>query len=1052
MKKGKRFKKEKKSILLNSAIVLTLVIMAIISILIINTNKDNVLIGKEEKEKIYSSYMSDEIEKLMNEDDGNLVSKKYLITDTRIERIRENTEVAEFKKEFEKEVKIYKDIMLGEEITEGIIKTGMILEERGKVYNLVVTGDINKDGLVNQIDISKIIRGEISDEATEIASKIGIEKIENKIVFGKFELESVEEVKVPEIELINGDLGKNDWYTSEVTLKINQKDENGTKTVYRIKGTEEKEETQVSEETITLSNDGVYKVIAYTYGKEGNKSEIAQKIIKINKTGIEATVNYSTTENTTYSVIATVTFNKEGITITNNEGKNTYEFTENGEFEFTYEDEMGRTGTITAKVDWIKQEEIVGQDGEWKYFINNDNTIQLTRYLGNKTDLIVPAQYDGYQVYAVGNQYATETTKTCYNIFGETSRSNTTIKKLTIEEGIKEIKVGAFFRCSGITGDLIIPDSVTKIGYAAFVQCTSLDGNLVLSKNLKEIHFGAFNACSKLTGNLNLPDTLEVIDDYSFYGCSALTGDLVIPNNVERIGKSAFYNCAGFNGTLKLSDKLEDIGKYAFYQCSKLTGDLIIPNNVKSIGYAAFYKCTGVNGTLELSNKLETIEGFAFEGCKRLTGDLIIPDSVTIIGNTAFQNCSGFDGKLKLPKDLSKIEKYTFFKCTGLTGDLIIPDGVTDIGSAAFYQCAGFEGTLQLSKELQTIEGFAFYHCSGFTGDLVIPDNVTSIGESAFSTTIGFKGKLKLSNKLVTIGKFAFNESTGYTGDLIIPDSVKEIGGAAFQQCESFDGELVLSKNLEYIGDFAFNKCSRLKNKKIQIPATLKKIGDDYTLDGVNVGLGSHIMYNLGAHAGNFEEFEVDENNQYFKAVDGVLYTKDGKRLVIYPTCKKNETYEILEGVQILDILSIAGNITMKTLIVPDSLIIEGTSEDDDTVINNALYSYNSVENIEAKETNPNYKSVDGVLYTKDMKEVVSIASGRTKAVTIPDGVETIRERAVYWNQIYYKKISNMYIPASLVNISDATMSRINSGTVKVEVSADNPVFTTDANNDLIRK
>ena len=956
MKKGKRFKKEKKSILLNSAIVLTLVIMAIISILIINTNKDNVLIGKEEKEKIYSSYMSDEIEKLMNEDDGNLVSKKYLITDTRIERIRENTEVAEFKKEFEKEVKIYKDIMLGEEVTEGIIKTGMILEERGKVYNLVVTGDINKDGLVNQIDISKIIRGEISDEATEIASKIGIEKIENKIVFGKFELESVEEVKVPEIELINGDLGKNDWYTSEVTLKINQKDENGTKTVYRIKGTEEKEETQVSEETITLSNDGVYKVIAYTYGKEGNKSEIAQKIIKINKTGIEATVNYSTTENTTYSVIATVTFNKEGITITNNEGKNTYEFTENGEFEFTYEDEMGRTGTITAKVDWIKQEEIVGQDGEWKYFINNDNTIQLTRYLGNKTDLIVPAQYDGYQVYAVGNQYATETTKTCYNIFGETSRSNTTIKKLTIEEGIKEIKVGAFFRCSGITGDLIIPDSVTKIGYAAFVQCTSLDGNLVLSKNLKEIHFGAFNACSKLTGNLNLPDTLEVIDDYSFYGCSALTGDLVIPNNVERIGKSAFYNCAGFNGTLKLSDKLEDIGKYAFYQCSKLTGDLIIPHNVKSIGYAAFYKCTGVNGTLELSNKLETIEGFAFEGCKRLTGDLIIPDSVTIIGNTAFQNCSGFDGKLKL------------------------------------------------------------------------------------------------SNKLVTIGKFAFNESTGYTGDLIIPDSVKEIGGAAFQQCESFDGELVLSKNLEYIGDFAFNKCSRLKNKKIQIPATLKKIGDDYTLDGVNVGLGSHIMYNLGAHAGNFEEFEVDENNQYFKAVDGVLYTKDGKRLVIYPTCKKNETYEILEGVQILDILSIAGNITMKTLIVPDSLIIEGTSEDDDTVINNALYSYNSVENIEAKETNPNYKSVDGVLYTKDMKELVSIASGRTKAVTIPDGVETIRERAVYWNQIYYKKISNMYIPASLVNISDATMSRINSGTVKVEVSADNPVFTTDANNDLIRK
>ena len=80
---------------------------------------------------------------------------------------------------------------------------------------------------------------------------------------------------------------------------------------------EKNEETQIEEgQKITIDKDGIYKVIAYTYGEEGNRSRITYEIIKVNKTGIEATINYSTTESTTDPVIATVTFNKEGIWMT----------------------------------------------------------------------------------------------------------------------------------------------------------------------------------------------------------------------------------------------------------------------------------------------------------------------------------------------------------------------------------------------------------------------------------------------------------------------------------------------------------------------------------------------------------------------------------------------------------------------------------------------------------------------------------------------------------------------------------------------------------------
>ena len=984
MRKGAQTKVKRKSII--TYIIPLLIVVVIVGIIGLNITKENNIKNISNKNKIASGYMSEEIQKLIESDDENLISTKYLITDNTIERVRENTSIDEFKKEFKREVKVYNNETLDEEITEGIIKTGMIVEDREDIYTVIVNGDVSKDGKINQLDISKMIRNEIEDLSSQKASEIGVDKITEKIVFGKFDIEKVREVTKPEIEIISGEIGQNDWYVSDLEIGIKQKDEKGTKTVYKIKGTEQKEITQITDdEKITLSKDGVYKIIAYTYGEEGNKSQVEEKIIKINKTGIEAIIDYTPDTETTDPVIATVTFNKEGITITNNEGKNTYEFTENGEFTFTYEDEMGRTGTITAKVDWIKQKEIIGQDGEWKYFVNKDNTIQLTQYIGNKTEVTVPANYDGYEVYAVGNQYAGNTSTERYNVFGDKTLENNTITRITIEEGIKEIKPAAFSKCTALSGNLTLPKSLENIGDYAFNQCSGLNGTLVLPKNLTNIGELAFNYCS------------------------SLTGDLVIPDSVTDIGSAAFQYCSGFNGTLTLPKNLTNIGDYAFNQCSGLTGDLVIPDSVTNIGRGAFQKCSGLNGTLTLPKNLTNIGDFTFNYCSGLTGDLVIPDGVTNIGRAAFQRCSGLNGTLTLPKNL------------------------TNIGNNAFNQCSGLNGTLTLPKNLTNIGDGAFYYCSGLTGNLIIPNGVEMIGQHTFDGCIRLDGTLTLSSKL------------------------KIIGVAAFQDCHKLSGKLILPEGLEYIGDFAFSKCISLENTKIVIPASLSKIGEDYELDGKNVGIGSHLCYNFGANVRNFEAFEVAEGNENFVAVDGVLYTKDKKRLVSYPRDKKDKTYEILEGVELLDQMSIASNMTLETLIIPDSLIMERKTYpiftwENDHPLNFALYNYNAIQNIVAKDTNPNYTSVDGVLYTKDLKEMVYVSSGRTKEVIIPDGVETIRDRSTFWSQVA-RHIPRIYIPSSVINISDDAMNFLNNGFItNIEVSADNPAFTLDSNGKLIRK
>ena len=1016
--------------------ILPIFILLLIGVGCIGLSKNSNNINKENDkiEEMATGYMSEEIEKLKNEDDENLISTKYLVTDNVIKRVKENTSIEEFKKAFEREVKIYTDEMMNEEVTEGIIKTGMTVVDKEDTYIAVVDGDVSKDGKVDQIDVSKMIRQETEEIGKVEASEYGIEKVARKIVYGEYELEKVKEVEKPEIKVVNGQQGENEWYTTDVELEINQKEEQGKKTVYKIKGTEEKEETQIEEgQKVTIDKDGIYKVIAYTYGEEGNRSRITYEIIKVNKTGIEATINYSTTESTTDPVIATVTFNKEGITITNNEGKNIYEFTDNGEFTFEYVDEAGRTGSITAKVDWIKKKEIVGQDGEWKYFVNSDNTIQLTQYLGTKTELVVPANYDGYVVYAVGNQNSKETPKQCYNIFGEDSQSNQTITKLTIEDGIKEIKTAAFRGCKKITGDLVIPDSVVNIGYAAFVNCSGFNGTL------------------------KLPLNIEKISDYTFENCTNLKGNLIIPDNVKEIGNGAFNKCSGFVGTLTLPSTLKSIGNGAFQLCSGFTGDLVIPEGVETIGTHAFNKCSGFNGELILPSTLKSIGKIAFQLCSGLKGNLIIPEGIESINEDTFNGCSGFNGKLTLPSTLKNIGNTAFQRCSNLVGDLIIPDSVEVIDGWAFFECSGFNGKLKLSSSLKSIGRAAFYDCSGLGGNLEFSSNLKEIGRSCFYKCGKLEGDLIIPEGVEIIEDYTFSMCTNLDGILKLPSTLKSIGIAAFQNCSKLRGELILPEGLEYIGDFAFNKCTSFENTTIKIPASLKKMGEDYDLNGNNVGIGSHFFYNFGADVRKFEAIEVEEGNNNFVAKDGVLYTKDLKRLVCYPRNKKDTTYEIQEGVELLDQMSIASNMTLKTLVIPDSLIIErktypGFTWENDQPLIFSLYNYNAIENIETKETNPNYKSVDGVLYTKDLKELVYISSGRTKEVIIPDGVETIRERSIYWSQVA-RNVSKIYIPSSVVNISDNALSSINNGFIKkIEVSEDNPSFTLDSNGKLIRK
>ena len=102
---------------------------------------------------------------------------------------------------------------------------------------------------------------------------------------------------------------------------------------------------------VTAKKEGTATITVTTV--DGNKTATCNVTVEKEAEPIIAKVTYDKTELTDEDVTATITFNKENVTITNNDGKNTYIFKENGSFTFKYQDNEGNTGEAIAKVTWI---------------------------------------------------------------------------------------------------------------------------------------------------------------------------------------------------------------------------------------------------------------------------------------------------------------------------------------------------------------------------------------------------------------------------------------------------------------------------------------------------------------------------------------------------------------------------------------------------------------------------------------------------------------------------------------------------------------------------
>ena len=335
---------------------------------------------------------------------------------------------------------------------------------------------------------------------------------------------------------------------------------------------------------------------------------------------------------------------------------------------------------------------------------------------------------------------------------------------------------------------------------ATVVSHEVVDGKCVIEFDapITKIPANAFYLCGKLTGNLVIPNSVTEIGDYAFYNCTGFTGDLTIPNSVKTIGESAFYYCTGFTGDLTISNSVTTIGNSAFYKCSGFKGKLTISNSVKTIGESAFCKCSGFTGDLAIPNSVTTIGKSAFEECWGFKGKLTISNYVKTIGNSAFSYCSGFMGDLTIPNSVTTIGNSAFYKCSGFKGKLTISNSVKTIGYSAFSYCSGFTGDLLLPKSLEVV-GYRSFEDRNYIQPINFQSLPTGIGNQNKYKTVSLSDDSYISDQAAgPVGAISYTRTmTSNWGTLVLPYSLTLTGSEPYRlyEIETLTGdELVLSR------------------------------------------------------------------------------------------------------------------------------------------------------------------------------------------------------------------------------------------------------------------
>ena len=366
----------------------------------------------------------------------------------------------------------------------------------------------------------------------------------------------------------------------------------------------------------------------------------------------------------------------------------------------------------------------------------------------------------------------------------------------------------------------------------------------------------------------------------------------------------------------------------------------------------------------------------------------VLPATVETIGELAFYDLPL--AAIYMPEGLKRIETMAITRNWWMTGIYSYESSTAAEDETGFSAVGKLQGVYRsLPDGLEYIGSDAMSY-NDDPGYLRIPSSVKYIGHHAFFDTVDKKNGTLIGYSQVNISMTEEEFSGVETGSQWIPEydsglfdkKVELVFGAekvyvenaTYTEKEDGTVELASVANTEKAKEFSIDS----NDGKAVTSIAHHPFKWDENIETVYIGKDVAALYgesfvNLRA----LKEFVVDEANENYISVDGVLYTKDMKTLLCVPKAYEGAEFTVPEKVEVIG-RSAFSDCKFEKVILPEGL--------------------KRIENM-------------AFLKAEALKEIVSYKGEETYA-SLPEGLEFIGVDA-----FNYAGISYLYIPASIKEI-----------------------------------
>ena len=307
-------------------------------------------------------------------------------------------------------------------------------------------------------------------------------------------------------------------------------------------------------------------------------------------------------------------------------------------------------------------------------------------------------------------------------------------------------------------------------------------------------------------------------------------------------------------------------------------------------------------------------------------GNIVIPSSVVYKGATY---------------RVTSIADLAFAGCPSLRS-ITIPSSVTHIGSYAFTDCFGLS-SVQIPNTVTYVGSYAFRGCSvdsmnylGTLHDWLIKSWEQDWYPASY--------QLHLNGVLLE--------------DVSIPENITNIPNRAFMRCTSLKS-VSLHNNVISVGDYAFYFCDNLTSLTIGNSVT------DMSEQAFNTEISKISTINF---EGNINDW-LNKSWGYISLDYKLFFNGELQENIVIPNNVTSIAYNAFWGCS-----------SLKTLTIPNS-------------VTNAIIDYVRCPNLETivvASDNPNYSSIDGVLFDKEGTTLLRCPVGKQGTYTIPSNVTSI--------------------------------------------------------------